>query len=86
MDDAERLVTLGDVADHDAESEDVRELLEADGLPLHLAPDRIGALAPARDLGGDAAVGEFFGELLLDLGDPAPAALRQCLKPSAMTL
>ena len=74
MDDAERLVALGDAADDDAEAENVRQLLEADRLALHLAPDRIGALAPARDFGGDAAVGELLGELLLDLGDPAFAA------------
>ena len=71
MDDTERLVAFDDAADDDAEAEDVGELLEADGLALHLAPDRIGALAPAGDLGRDAAVGKLSGELLLDLGDPA---------------
>src|ERR1700684_737442 len=71
MDDAERLVAFGDAAHHDAEAENVRKLFEADRLALHLAPDRIGALAPAANLGADAAVAELFGELLLDLADPA---------------
>ena len=81
MHDAERAVTLGSAADHDAEPEDIGELLEADGLALHLAPYRIGALAPAGDFSGDAAVGEFLGKLLLDLSDPALAAFRQRLEP-----
>src|SRR6202041_3230301 len=67
MDDAERLVAFGHVADHDAEAENIRKLLEADRLALHLAPDRIGALAPADDFGADAAGAELFRELLLDL-------------------
>ena len=71
MDDAERLIAFGNVAHDDAETENVRQLLEADRLALHLAPDRIGALAPAENLGADAAVAELFGELLLDLADPA---------------
>src|SRR5271170_8074599 len=46
--DTERLIALGGIADDHTETKDIRELLEADGLALHLAPDRIGALAPAR--------------------------------------
>ena len=34
-----------------------------------LLPDRIGALAPARDLGLDAAGGEPLLQVLLDLAD-----------------
>ena len=79
--DAERLIALGDAADDDAEAEYVGKLLEADRLALHLAPDRIGALAPAGDLGGDAAIGEFLGELLFDLGDPAARSRGQRFEP-----
>ncbi len=47
MDDAERPVALVHRLDDDAEAEDVGKLLEGDGLALHLAPDRIGALLAA---------------------------------------
>src|SRR5207247_8489287 len=56
---AKRAVALDRVLDDDAEAEDVGELLEAYRLALHLAPDRIGALAPADDLGGDAGIGKL---------------------------
>src|SRR5262249_252392 len=69
--DAERLVALGQALHHDADAENVGKLLEADGFALHLAPDRISALAPPRHLGGDAAFGQLARELLLDLGDQA---------------
>ncbi len=69
VDDAERLIAVGHRLHDHAEADDVGELLEADRLALHLAPDRIGPLAPAADLGGDAAVGELLGQLLLDLAD-----------------
>ena len=42
--DAERLVALGQRLHDHAEAEDVGQLLEADRLALHLAPDRIGRL------------------------------------------
>ena len=71
MHDAERLIALAEIADEDTETENVGKLFEADRLALHLAPDRVRALAAAGDFGGDAAVGEFLGELLLDLGNPA---------------
>ena len=58
------------VHDH-AEAEDVGQLLEADRLALHLAPDRIGALAPAVDLAAMPRSASLRGELLLDLGDQA---------------
>src|SRR5262249_9768667 len=69
--DAERLVALGQRLHHHAASGNVVKLLEADGFALHLAPDRIGALAPPRYLGGDAAFRQLSRELLLDLGDQA---------------
>ena len=75
------LVTLGERPDHDAETEYVGKLFEAHRLSLHLAPDRIGALAAAADFGRDAAVGELFGELLLDLGDPVLAARGERVEP-----
>ena len=72
VDDAERLVALGDRLHDDAEADDVGELLEADGLALHLAPDRIGALAASGDLRDDAAVAELARQLLLDFRRPNP--------------
>src|SRR5579871_2997400 len=75
VDDAERLIALGEGTDDDPEAEDIGELLEAYRLALHLAPDRISALAPAGHLGSNALIGQFLGELLLDLGDPAARAL-----------
>src|ERR1700749_8 len=80
MDDAERLIAFGDRADDDAETENIGKLLEADGLSLHFAPDRISALAPSGNVGSDATVAELFGELLLDLGDPAHRTFEQRLK------
>ena len=65
--DTERLVTLGERLHHDAESENVGELLEAYRFVLHLAPDRIGTLAAPGNLRGDAAFGELSRELLLDV-------------------
>ncbi len=81
VDDAERAVAFGDAADHDTESKNIGKLLEADRFPLHLAPNRIGPLSAAGDLGGNTAVGEFSGELLLDFGDPTLAAGSQRLQP-----
>ena len=69
--DAERLIAFADIADDDAEAENIGQLLEADRLAFHLAPDRIGTLAAAGDFGGDAAVGELSSELFFNLGDPA---------------
>ena len=77
MDDPERLVALGDGLHDDAEADDVGELFEADRLPLHLAPDRIGAFATSRDLGDDAAVTELARQLLFDLRNQSDVALFQ---------
>src|SRR5262249_9025610 len=59
--DSERLITVGQGLDDDAETEDVRQLLETDRFALHLAPNRIGAFATAADLGGNAAIGQLAG-------------------------
>ena len=56
-------------------------LFEANRLALHLAPDRIGELAPAADFRRDAAVGELLGELLFDLGDQVDRTRRQPFEP-----
>ena len=81
VDDTERLIAFDHAADDDAETENIGKLFEADGLALHLAPDRIGALAPAGYFGRDTTVGELSGELLLDLGDPGFAAFGQRFEP-----
>ena len=83
MHDAERLVAVGDGLHDHAETEDVGQLLEADRFALHLAPDRIGAFAPALHLRLDAAVGKLLGELLLDLGDQMVVALGERVEPPA---
>ena len=83
VDDAERLVALRHLAHHDAEPEDVGQLLEADRLALHLAPHRIGAFAPIEHGRHDAAVGELLGELILDLADQAVVARRERVEPRA---
>src|SRR5580698_4601515 len=70
VDDAERLITFGDGTDDDTEAENIRELLKADGLAFHLAPDRVRTLAPAQHFHVDAAVAELPCQLLLDLADP----------------
>ncbi len=67
VDHAERLVALLDRVDHHAERHDVGELLEADILALHLAPDRVGRFLAAGDLRLDAA----FSQGLLELGENA---------------
>ena len=83
MHNAERLVALRYVLDDDAEAENIGQLLEADRLALHLAPDRIGPLAATLHARRDATVGELAGELRLDLADQALMPRRQCLQPFA---
>ena len=84
--DAERLVAVGQRLHEHAEAENIGELFEADRLALHLAPDRIGALAPSDDPRIDAAIGELFGELLFDLRDQQLAALGQRVEPRGYDL
>src|SRR3569623_3683826 len=81
MHDAERGIAVGESLHDDAEAEDVRQLLEADRLALHLAPDRIGALAPPLHHRDDAALGELLGELAFDLADEEAAALFETAEP-----
>ena len=50
VDDADRLIAFSHRVHDHAERENIGQLLEADRLALHLAPDRIGALLPALDL------------------------------------
>ena len=69
MHDAERLIAIARRVDENAEAENIGQLFEADRLAFHLAPDRISALGAADDARLDAAVGEFLGELLFDLGN-----------------
>ena len=83
MHDAERLIAVGHRLHDHAEAENVGQLLEADRFALHLAPDRIGALAPAQHARRDAAVGEFLGELLLDLADQVLVAVGERIEPAA---
>ena len=66
VDDAERPVALVHRADDDAEAEDVGELAERQMLALHLAPDRVGPLLAAIDLGLDAVLGQLLRQFLLD--------------------
>src|SRR5260370_21796244 len=47
VDDPKRLVALRHGLHHNPEAENVGQLLEADRLTLHLAPDRIGTLPAA---------------------------------------
>ena len=74
VDDAERAVALADRLDDHAKPENVGQLLEADRLALHLAPDRIRPLAPSGDDGVGAEIRKLAGELLLDLRDQVAVA------------
>ena len=84
--DAERLVAFGQRLHDDAETDDVGELLEPDRFALHLAPDRVGTLAATGYLRSSPAIGEFLGELLLDLRDEADIARLQRRQPVANDL
>src|ERR671917_226643 len=57
VDDAEGAIAVLVLVDEHAEAEDVGELLEADGLALHLGKDRVGPLLAAADRRLDAALG-----------------------------
>ena len=71
---------MGQRVHEHAEPENIGELFEPHRLAFHLAPDRIGALAPSDDPRIDAAIGELFGELFFDLRDQQFAALGQCIQ------
>ncbi len=81
VDDAEALVALLGRLDDDAERHDVRQLLEADVLALHLEPDRVGGLLAARHPGGEPALGQGLPELLDDPGHQIAAALPEEPQP-----
>ena len=65
----------------DAEAVDVRQLLEGDGLALHLAPDGVRRFLAALHLRLDAARAEFGGKLLLDARDDGAVAGAQIGEP-----
>src|SRR5262249_61866970 len=77
----ERLIALGERLHDHPKAEDVGELFEADRLALHLAPDRVGRLAPAVHARRDAAVGELAPELLCDFADRGAVARGHRLGP-----
>jgi hypothetical protein len=74
---AQRLVTLRDVRDDDAERHDVGELLERHVLRLHLAPDRIGHLLATGNLRRKSALLQRLHQLDFDLRHQLVAALAQ---------
>ncbi len=82
MHDAQRAVAVLHLADDDAETENIRQLLEGDGFSLHLAPHGVGRfLAPGhRRL--YAARREFLGELLFDALDDAAVLGAKVVQPS----
>ncbi|MGY4289639.1 hypothetical protein ACVWXO_008905 [Bradyrhizobium sp. LM2.7] len=81
MDDAERTIAGFDIVHDNAETEDVGQLLEADGLALHLGPDRERLLAAAINPRTEAAVAQIVGELRLDLADQVAVALGERVEP-----
>ncbi len=78
---ADHAIAVLDLANHDAEAENVRQLLEGDGFALHLAPDRIGLLLPTAHLRLDAAPGKLLGQLVFDGLDQLPVLVAQVLEP-----
>ena len=79
--DAERLIAIPDRLDDDAEGEEIGQLLEADRLALHLAPDRVRPLLPALHHRGDAAIGKLLGELLFDVDGQIVVAIGERGQP-----
>ncbi len=73
VDDAERVIALLDRVHHDAKRHDVRELLEADILVLHLEPDRIGGLLAPGHGGLEPAIAQRLVELVYDALDEIAA-------------
>jgi hypothetical protein len=82
--DAERAVAGSRRRSHDAEAEDVGQLLEADRLALHLGPDRKRLLAPAIDLRGDAVLLRSFLESWLSIS-PIRLRLRSAARQPLLT-
>ena len=77
VDDAQRRVAVGHAVDLDPERHDVGQLLEADVLALHLAPDRERRLLAAEDLGLDAGVVQGLAQLGDDPLDQVAVVLAQ---------
>jgi hypothetical protein len=69
--DAQHAVAVVDRLNDDAERIDVRQLLEADLLVGHLAPDGVGLLLSPEHLGLDAHLGKLLGERLAAVLDQA---------------
>src|SRR5690606_8361159 len=69
---ADRAIDVLDVADDDAKAVDVRQLLKADRLAFHLAPDRVGLLFAAPDLRANLLRTERAGQFGFDLLDQVP--------------
>src|SRR5690606_37622018 len=80
VDHAERLITLLDRIDDDAERHDVGELLERDVLALHLQPDRARTLLAAGDRGLELRLLEVPRQLGDDPRDEIAAAPAQELQ------
>ncbi len=79
MKNAERAIAIRRRLHDDAESQNVRELLEIEPLVLQLAPDGIGTLGPAADSGGDTAFGKLASELVGDARDAVDADVFELL-------
>src|SRR5579863_8349195 len=81
MHDAERAIAGFEVAQDDAEAENIGQLLEADRLALHFGPDRKWLLAPAINMRGQAVLLEILGKLAFDLADQIAVALGKRIQP-----
>ena len=75
--DAEHAIAIVDAIDDDAECVDVGQLLEADLLVRHLAPDRVGLFLAALDLGLDADLIELLAQRGRNLLEEIAVALTQ---------
>ena len=81
VDHAQRRVAVGHAVDMDAKRHDVGELLEADVLALHLAPDRVGRLLAPGNVSLDAGRAQHLRELGDDSVDQIDVALAQMAQP-----
>src|SRR5690606_10331541 len=79
VDDAEGGIAVGDGIDEDPDRAQIVELVERQALALHLAPDAVDVLRPARDARANPRLLERVRDDLADLGDVALAirALRR---------
>ena len=69
MDHAKGLIAILDIVDEHTETVNIRELLKADRLALHLAEDRIGPLFAPADIGHKPLLGEGLFQFTLNLLD-----------------